>query len=733
MFRFRNSAEERSSSFGFFLFSGLIFSFLSFCSTAQGATWTVTNTNDSGVGSLRLAIISANTNPGPDTITFSIPGCGVACTIHLLTSLPLSGSNGSNTAIDGYTQTGSAAATATTPAAPKIEIDGSGIANNHCLNISSSGNVIKGLIINRCTANGIFISGSGATGNRVSGNLIGTNYNGFSNGPNTFHGVFIGSGAQGNIVGGDTVADRNLISGNNWSGVAIGGPGTINNVVSGNYIGTFPAGDFAMPNVQNGIRIYNGAQYNTIGGDTEGQRNLISGNGDHGIRIDGADTSNNTVSGNFIGANADGSGAVGNINYGLYLGDGTHHNAIGGSTPGRRNIISGNQGNGITLSTAHWNTLSGNFIGTDLTGIHALANAGNAIELEGSNNVIGGDTPGERNIISGNGVSAVQIHGASTPSVNNVIKGNYIGLAADGITPLPNRSGIDLLNNVQYNTVGGNSPGQRNVISGNNLDGVSIYGSSSDATNNTVSGNYIGIDASGRFVVGNSNRGVYLGPRAKNNLIGGDLPGSRNVISGNDYGIMIAGQLGINNVTGNTVKSNYIGADAGGTNRLGNAQDGIHITTNAKNSTVGPNNLIAYNGGDGVRVDTPTTTGHLITHNRIFQNEGLGIHLTNGANSDIPAPAIQSTTFGPIGSIRIAVSACGGCAVQVFNSRVPDGEGEVYLGGGVADAAGNYTLVVSGLPFPYLTATASDLRGTSEFSLVFTSTAYLLHLPMILR
>jgi hypothetical protein len=728
MVRFRNSAVKRYSSLEFFLFFCLIFSLPAFDPAAQGATYTVTNTNNSGAGSLRQAISDANGSPGPHTINFSISGCGPVCTISpILVGLTLSGGN---TTINGYSQPGSAPATATTPATPMIEINGSATDNHSCLNISSSGNVIRGLAINRCTAHGVNIFGSGATGNRLSGNLIGTNYNGFSDSPNKFSGVFIGSGAQGNTIGGSDISDRNLISGNKLSGVAISGLGTSNNVVSGNYIGTFPGGNTAMPNVQNGILIYNGAQYNTIGGDTEGQHNLISGNGGQGILIEGASTDHNTISGNFIGTNAAGSGAVGNINYGLWLRDGTHHNTIGGSTPGRRNIISGNHANGIALDDAHWNTISGNFIGTDLTGIQALANEGNAIELVGSNNVIGGDTPGERNIMSGNGVSAVQLYGASTPSANNVIKGNYIGLAADGITPLPNRSGIDLSSNAQYNTVGGNSPGQRNVISGNNLTGVSISGASSDVTNNTVSGNYIGTDASGRAAVGNSNQGIYLGPRAKNNLIGGDLAGAGNVISGNDYGIMIAGQLGINNVTGNTVKGNYIGTDAGGTNRLGNVQDGIHITTNAKNSIVGPNNLIAYNGGDGVRADTPTTTGHFITHNQIFQNGGQGINLTNGANGDIPAPVIQNTTFG---SIRIAVAACPGCAVQVFNSRVPDGEGEFYLGGGVADAAGNYTLVVSGLPYPYLTATATDVRGTSEFSAVFTSTAYLLHLPVILR
>lgn len=276
---------------------------------AWGATYTVTNTNNNGAGSLRQGIISANTNPGPDTITFSLPGCDPVCTINLLEPLPL---YGGNTTIDGYTQNGSSRPTANTPAVPKIEINGSAIANNNCLDINSPGNLIRGLAINRCTANGIYISGTGATGNRISGNLIGTNYNGFSDGPNTFAGVFIGSGAYGNIIGGTEASERNLISGNLRSGIEISGAGTNNNVVSGNYIGTFPGGNTALPNIQNGIRIYNGAQYNTIGGATVGQRNLISGNGNAGILIDGAGTSSNTISANLIGPTADGAAGLGN-------------------------------------------------------------------------------------------------------------------------------------------------------------------------------------------------------------------------------------------------------------------------------------------------------------------------------------------------------------------------------------------------------------------------------------
>ena len=181
---------------------------------------------------------------------------------------------------------------------------------------------------------------------------------------------------------------------------------------------------------------------------------------------------------------------------------------------------------------------------------------------------------------------------------------------------------------------------------------------------------------------------------------------------------------------GNTIKGNYIGTDPSGLHALGNLDDGIYLGPKAQVNYIGPYNIIAFNAGDGVAVDTPTAVSNWITSNRIFANGDLGIRLSNGGNYDVAAPVIQSTTFG---SIRIAVASCPGCTVQVFNSRVPDGEGEFFLGGGVADAAGAYTLVVDSLAYPYLTATATHEGGTSEFSAVFTSTAYILNLPMILR
>jgi hypothetical protein len=185
------------------------------------------------------------------------------------------------------------------------------------------------------------------------------------------------------------------------------------------------------------------------------------------------------------------------------------------------------------------------------------------------------------------------------------------------------------------------------------------------------------------------------------------------------------------NVTGSIIKGNFIGTDPLGQNPIGNLENGVHFSSNTRVNYLGPDNVIAFNGGDGVAVDTPTSQSNFITRNRIFANGGLGINLTNGANGNLPAPTIQSTSI--LGSIRIAVSTCGGCAVQVFNSRMPDGDGEFFLGGGAADAAGNYVLEVNSLSYPYLTATASREPGTSEFSPVFTSTAYLLRLPLILR
>ncbi len=179
-------------------------------------------------------------------------------------------------------------------------------------------------------------------------------------------GVEISEGAQFNTIGGLGIGNRNVISGNGERGVLIHYPGTDNNVVSGNYIGTDVTGTADLGNSEFGVDIGYGAQWNTIGGTTAAERNIISGNdGWCAVVIDGSRTDNNVIKGNYIGIDVSGTAALGNSENGSF---------IGGTAAGERNIISGNNGGvGVLLVNAANNTVSGNYIGTDITGTTALA------------------------------------------------------------------------------------------------------------------------------------------------------------------------------------------------------------------------------------------------------------------------------------------------------------------------------------------------------------------------
>jgi hypothetical protein len=316
-------------------------------------------------------------------------------------------------------------------------------------------------------------------------------------------------------------------------------------------------------------------------------------------------------------------------------------------------------------------------------------------------------------VISGNGNDGVKIINGAT---GNVVSGNYIGVDATGATALPNHDdGVDIFLGSD-NLIGGDAPGKRNVISGNVEDGVRII---HRATGNVVSGNYIGVDASGVAAIPNNRHGVYITEDARNNVIGGNTEGERNVISGNGHaGVWIGGDLS-EITSGNTVLGNYIGLLADGVTSLSNERNGVHISSNGRDNTIGPGNMIAHNGEDGVGVKTPTAFGNTITKNSIFSNADLGIDLTNGANNEMPAPTILTA---PSGTGDITGAAFPGSTVELFASHDADGEGEVFLGSATAGGAGDYALTVTSLPHPYLTATATDnTDGTSEFSAVFTA------------
>lgn len=571
-----------------------------------------------GVVSLREAIEAANNNAGSDTIAFDIPvsdagyevsGIAGTWTISLTSSLPTLTDDG--TIISGTTQAD------LNPDGPEIEISAASLSGVHCLVIESASNVVHGLVINRCPLIGVLIQTSGADYNTVSGNYIGIDASGSTDLGNGTTGVMISDGSQGNVVGGDTPEERNVISGNNQYGVYIYGDGTDQNTVSGNYVGTDATGTLDRGNTQTGVAISYGAQNNTVGGDTEGERNIISGNGGDGVSISGSGTISPTIN----------------------------------------------------------NTVSGNYIGTVVSGTQALGNTGDGVEIGAGaqNNTVGGDTEGERNVISANS-TGVRIGGTDT--MTNTVSGNYIGTDVTGTLDRGNTNeGVRIASGAQNNTVGGQTAGERNVISGNNYYGVWIGGSEADG--NTVAGNYIGTDAAGAQELGNTYDGVLINDGAQNNTIGGQTAGARNVIAASTNsgsGVHIFGT----GTDGNTVSHNYIGTDATGTQDKGNSAHGVRIDGGAQNNTVGPNNLIAYNDSNGVFVNWFTTVGNTISQNSIHSNTGLGIQLSNGGNGNMPHPDLDN----PADCTSVTGQAMPNATIEVFSDA--NGQGRFHEEGAVS-------------------------------------------------
>ncbi len=242
---------------------------------AYAATFTVTNTNDSGAGSLRQAILDANASGGTDTIAFNIPGAGPH-TIQPTSVLP---NITDPVIIDGYTQLG--ASPNTNPpglginAVLKINLDGSDTGSGaKGLVIAAGDSTVRGLVINRFGGWGIELVTNG--GSLIEGNYIGTDVNGTADQGNFLYGVAIDD-APGNTIGGMAAGAGNVISGNDADGVYIWWGSATGNQVQGNLIGTDVTGTLDLGNSLDGVFI-NGASGNTIGGTAGGAGNMIAFN-----------------------------------------------------------------------------------------------------------------------------------------------------------------------------------------------------------------------------------------------------------------------------------------------------------------------------------------------------------------------------------------------------------------------------------------------------------------------
>ncbi len=275
------------------------------------ATFTVTNINDSGAGSLRDAVNLANTTAGPDTVDFTIPGSGVH-TIRPLSPLPAI-TDPAGVFINGLTQTG--AATGSNPpqtATLMIEINGSNAGTAHGFRILSSNNTIQGVVIDSFLQDGIRIQGTqaGTSKNYIFSNLIGTDPTGViaqgngRNQPNYWAGVSIIVTPEAPGFAFDNRVEANLISGNYTEGVSISNcpPGRVHhNLVLKNYIGTDITGTTDLGNFNDGVYIGEGTDSNTV------ENNLIAGNDQDGVGIVGyyvnsIYTNDNIVKNNIIGA-----------------------------------------------------------------------------------------------------------------------------------------------------------------------------------------------------------------------------------------------------------------------------------------------------------------------------------------------------------------------------------------------------------------------------------------------
>ena len=698
---------------------------------------------DTGTGActLRAAIQEANASAGPDSIAFAL-GAGNPV-IAPASELP--------------TITGAVTIDGATGGATRVVLNGASAgaaANGIFLAAGASGSAIRSLVINGFAASGVRIEGGN---NVVEGCYIGTDAAGGAGATGNYDGVLVaGASANGNTIGGTTPAQRNVISHNSEFGVFVTAAAAPN-TISGNYIGTDPTGSIAIPNALGGLRIDEmTAGAVRVGGSVAvpgtGAGNVIVGpSGGNAIIVVFGST--DLIQGNLIGLDSTGTAAIGggfvSVNWSTLI-------TIGGPTVAERNVA---LGVGIFCGApnpcqSQAAKVQGNYIGTDIGGSVGLGGDGVLVYDGPSGVLIGGNTatfgapPG--NVISGNTATAgtagiLVVQGPTHNSTSATALGNIVGLDATGSFKVPNLYAGVRAGSRGLLTLGGDIPGDGNLISGNTGDGLNIVGGIV-----TAKRNWIGTDLAGTTALGNGGRGVIIGDGGAGGTqgaatIGGTNAGAGNVISGN-------GLDGISwyYPSSGTILGNRIGVAPNGVQAMGNGGAGISITNQVGGSIGGATgltpractgacNVIAYNGLDGVAI-TGFSTIVPIRGNVFRSNGELGVDLNAngltlndqgdadvGPNNLQNFPVITSRTYDGVNTTiqgHLNSTANTTYALDVFASSAADpsayGEGEVWLG------STSCTTNVSGTcawsfaapgSWLFLTATATSPGGaTSEFS-----------------
>ncbi|MCU0417085.1 MAG: right-handed parallel beta-helix repeat-containing protein [Cytophagaceae bacterium] len=787
-----------------FIFA-FILSFLQL--TAQNVT--VTNLNDTGAGSLRNAIIAVGVNgvidfgalSGTINLTsdhlvinksnFTILGNG-NITINGSTLAPLSTAtlskhvfyinSGSNITIDNLTITGAPLPIGYTcgdqfplgtgggigvylrPNVTNVIIRNSYVHSNSSHGIFLEQNntgvqIVNNTVSNNCN-NGIQVD-NGSTGVIIRGNRVGTNQAGTAAFGNYWDGIVIDNRSHNFMIGGTTVADRNIVSGNGRNvaslpqatdrGIRIGN--SRNGTIQGNFVGLNAAGTASIGNARHGIFLHsvfdlafptNGAQNNTIIG------NVISGNGTlptgegHGINIADERTTGNIVRSNLIGTDATGMIDLGNKNDGVSI-FWSSNNTIGGPATLDGNLISGNNFGIFLQASADNNTVQNNRIGLNLTGTAAIPNSESGILIQGGyySWINWGPSPDRpslnnqvlNNIVSGNTLHGIVIQNGTfpdgpsvSPTTGNIVRGNYVGVLADGITALPNGSnGVMIADRASGNTIGGTTAAHRNIISGNTENGVQLTGG---AFSNSVLGNFIGLDIN-QAARPNGLDGILI-QESNGNFIGNATAGSGNVIGSNtNNGIQIL------NSDNNILLRNTIGTTLAGNVARTNGSAGIYISESGALTSTGNvigdatntayANIIAYNPNgiliqDGARLNP-------IRKNSIYCNSIKGIELVavgpTGGN-DYYATPMTPPIFNAARTILSGTGAGANGIVEIFShdATCMDCQGKTFVAQVTANAFGAWSYTFgSAVPLAQansyvVTATQAGAapQNTSEFS-----------------
>ena len=767
----------------------------------------VTSTTDSAaspaLGTLRYAINYSNAHPSPsgltpNPITFQIPGSGLQ-TIELQAPLP---TVTAPVTIDGYSQPGSHDNDSTQGifyfvtddqetdvASILVQLDGSQIsgAGVNGLTIAAGGSTIDGLILTGFSGAAIALTPptgnstiGGSLGDTVWGNFIGVSqfncrtFNPVDPSRNTdANGVGLLIDSSNNVIGGTTPPDRNVIQGNSGDGVILYGTQGTRNTLASNFI---------LDNGGDGVLAL--SANNQIGQATAqgpaGAENVISGNLANGVHILDPAARGNTVANNEIGTQIGLAGLISGIrgtqprpNHGDgVLIENAPVNVIGGQNPAAGNVIAGNLLDGVVienyvsgtvpaavpasaaivvnspLNAATGNQVQGNDIGFNNRNsqIYAIPNR-DGVFISAASNLVGGDSTAARNIIVDNDRNGVTISAdqldsqdnalAAIPNAHpslNIVEGNYIGTQAGNNDNGNALDGI-LLFGASSNTIGGTNGGAANVISGNN-SGVVIQ--AVNATGNLVAGNVIGLTADGSAPLGNATDGIAI-LNASANIIGGTVAGAANMIAGNGNGVHLSGS----GTTANTLWGNFIGTNSQGADLLGNSGDGVAIDGAASNNTIGgtiaggaasgtaggPANTIAYNGGSGIGISSGT--GNTILSNSIFSNVKMGIVLSGTGNDAQAAPtltaAVPTVSTTPLEGTLSSVPGTS-FLIQFFSNATADpsgfGQGQTLIGSTVVTTDANGSATINLTLSPALatnlavSATATNLStgDTSMFS-----------------